>query len=773
MAQVIEQANYHIDSLQQQLHHAHDSLRVDLLNLLAYNYYYYRNDSTAYYASKALELALQLDYKKGVAEAQRLIGIAYKAKNDEETALEWLFQGLETSRSISYDQGIADNLNSIGIFFATVNDHEEAITYFKESLIYQKRAKNKLREGLSYSNIAESMLKSNQLDSSYFYFNKSELIMDSIQDPRWIAMIKSRFAKYWYVSKAYEKAKRYAQSAIELSIATNQTIHHRNASHVLAQVYLDQGQLEKARQHADKTLELSTKIGFIAYLTEAYDLQYKLKKAWGQYPEALAYHEKFSSYRDSLRRDQIVSESNLVRFQMKLLQKEKENVMLRKEKENSDAQAIADQTLIRRQTLIVIAILVILFLVTVLAVVFFRSRQKEREVNAELLASNASLEDQKEELSATLQMVEHLNAQLQAQNNTLNKMAIVSITDLEGNIISINKNFCDVSGFSRDELQGANHRLLNSGEHPIELFSQMWQSISSGNTWRGELKNKRKNGEFFWTDTAIAPIFNDEGKPKQYFSLQFDITERKNYLTELSKKSAELEELNKLKDKLLSIISHDFRGPLNSLRGMLTLFLQGALSNEELSMLTESLAEKLDITYNLLENLLHWAKSQMQGMKVYARHINLHAISTDCFDLLGPVADKKLVKMENKIKEPVMVYADNEMIKLVLRNLISNAIKFTSAGNKIELDATQRKDQVVVSIKDNGTGISNENQSKMFKLENYSTSGTSNETGMGLGLLLCKDFVEKNHGTIWFESELGKGSTFYFALPATKEAAQL
>ena len=766
--QAIKGPKYHIDSLKSQLASADDSTKVDLLNQIAYNFYYFQNDSTDDYARKAMDMALALDYKKGLSEAQRLIGISYKAENKEREAIEWLFKGLETAQSINYRQGIADNLNSIGIFFNSVEDHEQAMAYFKKSLAYQIEAKNKLREGILYSNIASSMLVNNELDSALYYFQKSEMIIDSIGDVQWIAMLKGRIGAYWYKVKDYKKAEKYSQEAMNLSMQTSQPVHLRKAYYTLAQIYMDLNQFDKAQHLADKALQLSIEIGFISYLAEAYDLEYKLHAAQNHYKTALRYHEQFYTYRDSLRKDQIISESNLVRFQMDLEQKENENLLLRKEKEIQDAQILADKVLIERQTFIGIAIFSILILVTILAIVFFWLRQKDRDANARLSASNTELEEQKEELSATLQMVEHLNAQLQAQNNTINQSAIVSITDLEGNIISVNKNFCDVSGYNRDELQGINHRVLNSGEHSNDIFSEMWDSIKSGNTWRGELKNKRKDGEFFWADTAIAPIFDDEGKPKQFFSLQFEITKRKNYLNQLAAKSLELEELNKLKDKLLSIISHDFRGPLNSLRGTLTLFLKGALSNEELGFLTASLVEKLDNTYNLLENLLNWAKSQMQGMKVYIKEIDLKVISSDCYHLLSPIAEKKLVKMENNIVESILVMADNEMVKLILRNLMSNAIKFTSAGNKIAIDASCGEDFVTISVKDNGLGISNENQDKLFKIENFSTSGTSNETGMGLGLSLCKDFVEKNHGKIWFDSELGKGSTFYFTLPVIK-----
>ena len=770
--QAPELSNPYIDSLKQQIDFVSDSAKVDILNKIAYNYYYYHVDSTDDYAVLAIELATSLDYKKGLSEAQRLMGIAFKAKNNEREAIDWLYKGLETAQSINYHQGIGDNLNSIGIFFKSIEDYDQAISFFKRSVAHQRIAKNRLREGVLCTNIGSIYLAKNELDSSLFYYQRSKNILDSIGNEKWLAMVYSQFGGLWIKLNALKKAEEYSKKAEKISLRTGQTFHLRKSYQNLAEIYLELNQYGLAQKMADKALEISREIGFIPYLIEAYKVEYQIQTQQKQYKSALFYHEKYAVYRDSLRMDQIRSEANLLKYQMELEQKEKENIFLRSEREIHEAQNIANIALIQRQTEIGIGIVVILIFVTGLAIIFFRLRQKEHDTNTKLTNSNKELEEQKEKLSATLQMVEHLNAQLQAQNNTLNKIAIVSITDLEGNIISVNENFCNSTGYNRDELLGRNHRILKSGEHSNKDFSKMWKTITNGKTWRGELKNKKKNGKYFWADTAIAPIFDDNGKPKQFFSLQFEITRRINYLDQLTTKSEELEDLNKLKDKLLSIVSHDFRSPLNSLRGTLTLFLKGAISNKELNMLTEDLVEKLDNTYNLLENLLNWAKSQMQGMKVYAKKVNLKTITEDCVGLLSPIADKKLVKIVNNINTPISAFADNEMVKLVIRNLMSNAIKFTTAGNKIILEAKPDKDFVTVSIKDNGTGISNENQDKLFKLESFSTRGTSNESGMGLGLLLCKDFVDKNGGKIWFESELEKGSTFYFTLPLKETNGQ-
>ncbi len=761
--QEMPDGNPYVDSLRRVLPAVTGEKRVDVLNQLSYNYYYYYADSIRYYAQWAIKLADSLGYKKGLSKAQMAMGISYALRNHDKKAIKWLFDGLETSRSINYQQGIADNLKSIAIFYNYIEYYYEALNFFRESIKHQRLAGNPLREGVLYSNIGAVHLLLNDTDSALYYFTKAKHLLDSIGDDRMQAMIYNDFGDYFMTVKQPDKAEEYIQKAITISRDKGQTLHLRNSYQVLADIYLYRENYEKALEFAEKALELSEQMNFIPYLIYTNKLLYQIHRARNKYKTALDHLEKYTQYRDSLRNHQINTEMSLLNYQRELKEKEDENILLKKE---SELQNQANQAAIRQQTIIVIAISIILILVSALAFIFFKLRQNEKEVNIKLSKSNKELENQKEQLSASLQMVEHLNAHLQAQNNTINKIAILSITDLRGNIISVNDNFCQVSGYSRDELIGQNHRILRSDEHPKETFGELWKTITEGKTWRGELKNKSKKGNYYWCDSAIAPIFDDEGKPKQFFSLQFEITARKNYLSDLVTKSKELEELNKLKDKLLSVVSHDFRSPLNSLRGTLTLFLKGAISPEEMLMLASDLVEKLDNTYNLLENLLNWAKSQMQGLTIYPKELNLRKLSEDSVELLIPMADKKYLKIKNNIDPAFKVYADNEMVKLVFRNLISNAIKFSPSGEEIVLNATSEDHKVTIAIRDNGTGISNENQEKLFKQENFSTIGTSNERGMGIGLLLCKDFVERNGGSVWFESELGKGSTFYFTLPS-------
>ena|GEM_PF-1638727 len=230
-----------------------------------------------------------------------------------------------------------------------------------------------------------------------------------------------------------------------------------------------------------------------------------------------------------------------------------------------------------------------------------------------------------------------------------------------------------------------------------------------------------------------------------------------------------LKEMNLSKDKLFSIIGHDLRGPLLSLKGFLRLLSQQSdqLSKEELKKFFFELDKSLKNLFNLLENLLEWSLSQTGTIDFKPEIFDIALSLKENEELLMDQATKKNIKIVNEATAPLMVNAHRHSIHSVIRNLISNAIKFTAEGGKITLHAEPAGDGYVrVSVTDTGYGISQEVMQKIFKIGvKHSTLGTAKEKGSGLGLVLCKDFVEKNGGTIGLESQEGKGSTFYFTVP--------
>lgn len=257
-------------------------------------------------------------------------------------------------------------------------------------------------------------------------------------------------------------------------------------------------------------------------------------------------------------------------------------------------------------------------------------------------------------------------------------------------------------------------------------------------------------------------------------TLQQRNKEIKEQKENIARQAEQLKELNGTKDKILSIISHDLKSPLNSIAGSLHLLQDGLISHEEFLNFIPDLSKNVNYTSSLLDNLLHWAKNQLgQGNTVNPECINLRQMIFNKVELLKPQASQKGVDLQAEVKQPLHVYADDVMIQIVLQNLISNAIKFCRSGDKIRVKASVDARECVVCVSDTGLGISQENQDKLFAGKSFTTRGTANEKGTGLGLQLCHDFVEKNGGKIWVESEPGEGSNFCFSLPVYNMEPQL
>jgi signal transduction histidine kinase/tetratricopeptide (TPR) repeat protein len=240
---------------------------------------------------------------------------------------------------------------------------------------------------------------------------------------------------------------------------------------------------------------------------------------------------------------------------------------------------------------------------------------------------------------------------------------------------------------------------------------------------------------------------------------------------EMKKRSAELEQLNQVKDKFFSIISHDLRSPINALAGVLDLINRGAIENHELPAALAELRVRFNHTRALLNNLLDWTLVQMDKLNLNHTRINIKLMVDENIEMMRSLQTKQ-INFINAVAPGTFAHADNNTVNLVIRNLISNATKFTNDGGTIAISAEDKETEWVISVTDNGIGMSPEVQTMLFdKINPYSTRGTANERGTGLGLMLCKEFVEKNNGHIWVKSTEGQGSTFWFSLPKAPEQA--
>lgn len=239
---------------------------------------------------------------------------------------------------------------------------------------------------------------------------------------------------------------------------------------------------------------------------------------------------------------------------------------------------------------------------------------------------------------------------------------------------------------------------------------------------------------------------------------------------DISAQNQQLEELLLVKDRLFSIIGHDLRGPIHTVSNMMDIVKEKGLSEEENTYWIEKASETLRITSHLVENLLYWAKSQMDGIQANPVQFDVQKIIEQNIVLLkARAAEKKVMLTTTGLDHSETVYGDEAMIDIVIRNLAENAVKFSKAGDTVTIAAEKQESSTIITVKDNGKGIPEEAQSKIFnKFTSYTTFGTANEKGSGLGLLLCKELVEKNQGRLWFESKAGIGSSFHFTIPSLK-----
>ena len=298
---------------------------------------------------------------------------------------------------------------------------------------------------------------------------------------------------------------------------------------------------------------------------------------------------------------------------------------------------------------------------------------------------------------------------------------------------------------------------LETANLPMFLFNQVLAIMF---IFYGLFLIKKENSGY-----QFSILSKNRDLHKKNLEIQKQKTEIAEKATLLEKQTDELTQLNTLKNKLFSVIAHDLKTPMYALRNLFRNMYQFNLSGEEIKTMIPDVVNDLNYTTGLMENLLHWAKSQMQSDSIRPQKIDVSKITEEVLQLLRLQAESKKIYIESKVNSDVFVFADKDMINLVLRNLLSNAIKFTPEQGYIQVGVNELSSFVEVFVRDTGTGMSDEAMQKIRKNDYFTTKGTASESGTGLGLMLCKEFLAKNGGQMHIESEPGKGSVFSFTLP--------
>lgn len=327
-------------------------------------------------------------------------------------------------------------------------------------------------------------------------------------------------------------------------------------------------------------------------------------------------------------------------------------------------------------------------------------------------------------------------------------------------------------GYKQEEVIGKTIWEILTPEGALHVSEKMAElkekKISRDSSVRYELPLVTKKGSMFWCEVNVNPIIGQDGKIIGYNGVTRDITERKKFEEEIQAKNEQLKDLNDSKDKFFSIIAHDLRSPFQGLLGVSNLLVSDSdnLTKEEIKEFAIMLNNSLNNQYRLLEDLLNWARIQAGKIKYEPVDICVLEEVYNVIQMFKTNLKSKNIETIINVDEKIHILADRDMFWLLIRNLISNAIKFTKPGGLVEISASLEGDFVLFEIKDNGVGIGEEYINKLFKLDSHYTSeGTNNEQGTGLGLILCKDIIDKHNSKIWVESKLNEGTSFMFTLP--------
>jgi len=341
----------------------------------------------------------------------------------------------------------------------------------------------------------------------------------------------------------------------------------------------------------------------------------------------------------------------------------------------------------------------------------------------------------------------------------------ILLTNYNGIIEYVNPRFEELTGYKKEEVIGKKPGIVSSGYHSREFYEEMWREIRSGNQWRGVFHNRKKDGSIYYESAIITPILSEQGEITNFMCIKEDITAR---LTAEQK----LKESIFTRDKLFSIISHDLRGPVGNMPPLLDILINNTIEDEESRK--ELLISMRKAAYNikdLLENLLKWASLQTGSISLSPVDFNILDTTSWEIDLYSSLASEKNILIVNNISGDLSANADVESFKLIIRNLIGNAFKYSYPGGKVILNAISEGNMVRISVEDQGVGMTNETIAKILESDSFiSTYGTGNEKGTGLGLNLCKEFVRKNGGELFIESIPGKGTKISFTLNKVKNA---
>ncbi|MFI5161621.1 MAG: tetratricopeptide repeat protein [Sphingobacteriales bacterium] len=705
-------ANYRVDSLKTLLaptlnnkETPIDTLTINRINKLASEFIDINPDSALYYGKMAIDKSIAIKYNKGIADGLMQTGKVYSMKGDYEKSQKSLEGAKLLYTKIKDERGLAQSYIAIGRMYDRIANYNLASFYFNQSLEINKRIKDDAGIADSYHNIgmvADNIGKSTSALDNYF---KSLSINIRLHDKLASASNYNNIGEVMKEMEIYPKSMEYYKRAIVIWQASKNIQGVSTAYENIGEVLMLEKKYEEAIPYFDNSLILTKDQDDKDGLSQLYNdlgLCYANKK---QYSSALDYMAQSLKMANDFKLDydKVVAYNGYATIYN--LQQDYRAAF----KYASLAKKLADKlgSLGIRST----------------AALQLSSALGGLNRFAEAFEMRKEYDDLKDSLKS---------------DENVQKLTSFN---LESNFREKQRQQAEEHQRKDDQYQ---QKIQRQGLLSAIFFVIILGMIATLIVY---YKSKRKQQKI----NTMLKERNDE------------VVLQKNNLDD---QAGKLNDLNSLKDRLISVLAHDLRAPLSTLRGLFSLLEDDNITHEQFLSMIPQAVKKLEYTSDFLDTLLFWINSQMDNFNSSTKSFTIKEIAA--FEVMNyqEQAAQKGIKLVDEVPEVLSVVADPNSIRIVIRNLITNAIKFSKQDDTINVSAQFQDDKyVLLSVKDSGVGMSEKQLNKLFKSKVDSGTGTNNESGTGMGLLFCKDLIEKCNGKIWVESQAGSGTEFFFTLP--------
>jgi signal transduction histidine kinase len=565
------------------------------------------------------------------------------------------------------------------------------------------------------------------------YYEKALANSDTAEDAQALAAIKQNMAVVYQNMGNKAKALEQYLDGLAYAESVKDTVFLATLLNNIGESYTDYEEYDKAGHYLQRSIELSQAIGFKVGVLRASFNMANVKNNTGELDTALSLYEKSLKLSSEIRPGQppVRINHNLGRLYQKMGDLERSEEYFRQSLSQSEAMNLIQGVYYNSKGLGGVA--------------------TERGNLAEAVTWYKKALEAAEQLgSASFVKEAHQDLYLAYKQQGSGEQALKHLESYQAVTDSLNQ---------RDRAQALAEQEAKLNMHRQEEINRLLEA-------RQREQQSRLNLQQWLLVGGLLVIVLILGMVAVLVKVNRD---RQKANRQLERQKQELEHLNQVKSKLFAIVAHDLRNPLSGLKGMLYLFRENDISEEELKAMFAHLELSMEHSLNIMENLLVWAREQLDGITINLKPVGAEAVVEEVFRSQSFHAGQKQITLTNNVAAQIRVQADQDLLELVLRNLVSNSLKFSKNGGEVRVDAVLTNEQIVFSVQDSGIGIPDREKGTLFQVGHKTRKGTGNEHGSGLGLNMCKEFIEKQNGRIWFESEEGRGTTFYFSLPKAHE----